>query len=94
MIDFSYYALYLKKYLTDAGDARKDDDEFINARGDMGAGVLESERRTMDRLLSFLKEHGHPVDQWYYSYFHESWHSEIDGVRYNMLDCMELRELR
>lgn len=46
MIDFSYFSLYLKKYLTDAGDARKDDDEFINARGDMAAGVLEGERRS------------------------------------------------
>lgn len=55
---------------------------------------IKEERQTMDRLLSFLKEHGHPVDQWYYGHFHESWHSEIDGVRYNMLDCMELRELR
>ena len=55
---------------------------------------IKEERRTMDRLLSFLKEHGHPVDQWYYGHFHESWHSEIDGVRYNMLDCLEVRELR
>ena len=46
MIDFTYYALYLKKYLTDAEDTRKDDDDFINARSDMAAGVLESERRS------------------------------------------------
>ena len=46
MIDFSYFSLYLKNYLTDAGDVRKDDDEFINARGDMAAGVLEGERRS------------------------------------------------
>ena len=55
---------------------------------------LKEERQAMDRLLSFLKEHHHPVDQWYYGHFHQSWHSEIDGVRYNMLDCMEVRELR
>jgi len=29
-----------------------------------------------------------------YGHFHESWHCEIDGVVYDMLDCMELRELR
>mgnify|MGYP002622906240 CR=1 FL=1 len=46
MIDFSYFSLYLKNYLTDAGDVRKDDDEFINARGDMAAEVFESERRS------------------------------------------------
>ena len=55
---------------------------------------LKEERRTMDRLQSFLMGHHHPVDQWYYGHFHQSWHSEIDGVRYNMLDCLELRELR
>lgn len=55
---------------------------------------IKEERRTMDRLLSFLMGHHHPVDQWYYGHFHQSWHSEIDGVRYHMLDCLELRELR
>ena len=28
------------------------------------------------------------------THFHQSWHCEIDGVQYNMLDCMELREIR
>lgn len=55
---------------------------------------LREERRTMDWLLSFLKEHDHPVKQWYYGHFHQSWHSEMDGVKYHMLDCMEIREVR
>ena len=54
---------------------------------------LKDERRTMDRLLSFLKERHHPVDHWYYGHFHESWHSEIEGVNYNMLDIMQLDQL-
>lgn len=31
-MDANYYTTYLKAYLTDAGDARKDDDDFISAR--------------------------------------------------------------
>jgi len=54
---------------------------------------IQAERKVMDNICAFLKGHDHPVNQWYYGHFHESWHSEIDGVRYNMLDCMELREL-
>lgn len=54
---------------------------------------IKEERRAMDRLLSFLKEHSHPLDYWFYGHFHQSWHSEIDSVKYNMLDCLELREL-
>lgn len=32
-VDFNYYALYLKKYLVDNDDPRKDDADFINSRG-------------------------------------------------------------
>jgi hypothetical protein len=28
-MDANYYTTYLKAYLSDAGDARKDDDDFI-----------------------------------------------------------------
>lgn len=47
----------------------------------------------MDSILTYLKEHGHPLRYWYYGHFHESWHSEIDDVKYNLLDCAELREI-
>lgn len=55
---------------------------------------IQAERKVMDNICAFLKGHNHPIDKWYYGHFHQSWHSEIDGIRYNMLDCMELRELR
>ena len=55
---------------------------------------VKRERKTMNSIHSFLREHQHPLRWWYYGHFHQSWHSEIDGVQYNMLDCMELRELR
>lgn len=55
---------------------------------------LKAERATMNKILAYLKEKGHPLRQWFYGHFHQSWHSEIEGVRYNLLDCMELREIR
>lgn len=54
---------------------------------------IKYERRTMDRLHGYLKEHGHPLQFWYYGHFHQSWHAEIEGVRFNMIDCMELRKI-
>ena len=55
---------------------------------------IRYERKAMDDIHSCLKKNGHPLRHWYYGHFHESWHSEIEGIRYNMLDIMELRELR
>lgn len=55
---------------------------------------VKYEKKVMDKICSYLKEYGHPLQHWYYGHFHESWHSEIEGVRYNMLDIMELREMR
>lgn len=54
---------------------------------------IKAERKVMDNICTFLKGHDHPVDQWYYGHFHQSWHSVIDGVKYIMLDCLELKEL-
>lgn len=52
------------------------------------------ERKVMDDIQTYLYVKNHPLRYWYYGHFHQSWHAEIDGVQYNMLDCMELRELR
>ena len=54
---------------------------------------VKYERKVMDGIYTFLKEHGHPLKHWYYGHFHESWHSEIEGVNYNMLDIMQLDQL-
>ena len=45
-------------------------------------------------LHAYLYAKNHPLRYWFYGHFHQSWHAEIDGVLYNMLDIMELRELR
>ncbi len=55
---------------------------------------LKYERKAMDRLHAYLIEHGHPLQQWFYGHFHESWYSEIEGVRYHMLDVMEMKEIQ
>jgi hypothetical protein len=53
----------------------------------------DAERHTMDAILAHLKRDGHPLERWYYGHFHNSWHSEIDGVWYKMLDIKELLEV-
>jgi len=54
---------------------------------------IKAERKVMDNIQAYLYAHNHPLDYWFYGHFHESWHSEIDNVKYNMLDCLELREV-
>lgn len=54
---------------------------------------IKAERKVMDHIQAYLYAHNHPLDYWFYGHFHESWHSEIDNVKYNMLDCLELREV-
>jgi hypothetical protein len=54
---------------------------------------VQSERETMDMLLDRLKTDNHPVSHWYYGHFHQSWHSAIDGILYQMLDIMEFSQI-
>lgn len=44
-MDANYYTTYLKAYLTDTGDARKDDEDFISARADAASEEYEVQRR-------------------------------------------------
>ena len=55
---------------------------------------VEHERKEMDSLYDYLYVKNHPLRHWFYGHFHQSWHCEIDGIIYDMIDCMELRELR
>jgi hypothetical protein len=54
---------------------------------------VEDERRALDCLHDYLIAHHHPLRDWVYAHFHQSWHYELDGVLYNMLDIMEFREI-
>ncbi len=44
-MDANYYTTYLKAYLTDADDARKDDEDFISPRADAASEEYEVQRR-------------------------------------------------
>ncbi|MEY8688061.1 metallophosphoesterase [Bacteroides sp. AN502(2024)] len=54
---------------------------------------VQLEREAMDMLLHHLKTDNHPVKHWYYGHFHQSWHSSIDGILYQMLDIMEFSQV-
>lgn len=54
----------------------------------------ETERQTIDKILSHLKSSGHPIKHWYYGHFHQSWNAEIDSILFSMLDILEFKELR
>ena len=55
---------------------------------------VKQERQVMNDLHAHLLAVGHPVRHWFYGHFHQSWNAKIDGIIYNMLDIMELRELQ
>lgn len=55
---------------------------------------VEQERHTLDQLYDYLVAHHHPLRDWVYAHFHQSWHYEIEGVMFNTLDVMEFREIR
>lgn len=54
---------------------------------------IMGERKVMDNICAFLKGHNHPLQHWFYGHIHESWHDEIDGVNYRLLDIMQLHKL-
>lgn len=43
--DRSYFRDYLRGFLVDEDDPRKDDEAFINGRADRAEGVMEDARR-------------------------------------------------
>ena len=44
-MDANYYSSYLRAYLTDAGDIRRDDENFISARADAASEEYEVQCR-------------------------------------------------
>ena len=43
--ELSYYRLYLKKYLTETDDPRKNVDDFIDSRAELAEAEFEEARR-------------------------------------------------
>lgn len=61
--DLSYYRLYLKKYLVDTDDPRKDVDDFIDSRAELAEQEFEDARRygltvnqAQERAIAVLME--------------------------------------
>lgn len=50
----NYYTTYLKAYLTDAGDPRRDDDAFIEGRAELASA--EYEERRSDGMTVFAAQ--------------------------------------
>ena len=55
---------------------------------------VQQERVTMDKIFHCIKNHGHPLERWFYGHFHQSWSAFLDGTLFSMLDIMEFKELR
>ncbi len=56
---------------------------------------VKNERQVMDKILDYLTSNHHPLRHWFYGHFHQSWQAiDNKGIQYNMLDIMELKELR
>ena len=54
---------------------------------------VQQERNTMDSIYHMLKENQN-ITHWCYGHFHQSWHNNIDGILFKMLDIMEFYEIR
>lgn len=54
---------------------------------------IAQERATIDKIQKRLLADGHSVSNWFYGHFHSSNVEYISGVRYKMLNIMELFEL-
>ena len=54
---------------------------------------IDCERHEVDKIYELLKAAGHPMHNWIYGHFHNSWHADIDGTMFSMLDCEELKQL-
>lgn len=54
---------------------------------------IKQERETMDSIHHMLKEKQN-ITHWCYGHFHQSWHNNIDGILFKMLDIMEFYEIK
>ena len=54
---------------------------------------VQAERETMDAIFHKLIADGHPVSNWFYGHFHQSWNADISGVRFKMLDILEFASI-
>ena len=75
------------------GNNNQEDDGQKRIDPELLKNVAE-ERETMNKIERCIRDHGHPVQEWFYGHFHQSWASTLDGIRFSMLDVMEFKEVR
>lgn len=63
-------------------------------RDEQLAEDISKERKVMDEIYDYLNRKGHPVTSWFYGHFHNSHTEYIANIRFQMLDIMELHELK
>lgn len=74
----------------------KQNKNFLNDWAEWDETLLDDikeERETLNRLHDYLLEKGHPLKEWYYGHFHESWTGYFNEVKYKMLDIMEFAQI-
>lgn len=54
---------------------------------------IADERATMDQIEQCIRDHRHPVRDWFYGHFHQSWTATLEGIKFSMLDIMEFKEI-
>lgn len=54
---------------------------------------IKKERAVITQLYEQLIEDEHPLKNWYYGHFHQSWNSSINGTLFSMLDIMEFKSV-
>ena len=57
------------------------------------ADDLDRERAIIDELYNRLVQDGNPLTNWFYGHYHDSYTEYISGIRFQMLDIMELYQL-
>ena len=57
------------------------------------ASDVQLERQTIDSIYYSLKE-SRTITHWCYGHFHQSWHSDSEGILFKMLDIMEFYEIK
>ncbi len=55
---------------------------------------VQKEREIMDSIHHMMLINKQPVTHWCYGHFHQSWHSDIEGILFKMLDIMEFYEIK
>ena len=54
---------------------------------------VQQEREIIDCIHHRIKD-CQTITHWYYGHFHQSWHSDINGILFKMLDIIDFYEIK